>query len=89
MACSSTPRRSLLRSERGFFFVDAAPLQWGGLALSFIGISVAMGVPDPTVNVRTLAGDALLIAGGLFWAATALVVGYRAGEGADGEDHVL
>lgn len=49
-----------------------APSQWGGLALSFLGIVVAMGVPDPTVTTRTLMGDALMIAGGFLWAATTL-----------------
>jgi len=59
---------------RIFLHERLSPLQWSGLALSFIGISVAVGVPDPTVDLRTLAGDALLIAGGLFWAATTLVI---------------
>jgi drug/metabolite transporter (DMT)-like permease len=51
-----------------------SPLQWGGLALSFLGILVAMGLPDSTVDARTLAGDGLMIAGGVFWAATTLVI---------------
>jgi drug/metabolite transporter (DMT)-like permease len=50
------------------------PLQWGGLALAFLGILVAVGAPDPTVDARILLGDGLLIAGGLFWAATTLII---------------
>ncbi len=50
------------------------PLQWGGLALAFLGIVVAMGVPDPTVDAQTLAGDGLLIVGGALWAATTLIL---------------
>jgi drug/metabolite transporter (DMT)-like permease len=33
-----------------------------------------MGVPDPTVDARTLMGDGLQIAGGVFWAATTLMI---------------
>jgi len=50
------------------------PLQWGGLALSFLGIVVAMGVPDPTVDARTLAGDGMVIVGGALWAATTFAI---------------
>ena len=48
--------------------------QWSGLALAFIGIVLAIGVPDPTVDTRTLAGDALMIAAAATWAATTLVI---------------
>jgi drug/metabolite transporter (DMT)-like permease len=51
-----------------------SPIQWGGLALSFLGIVVAMGVPDPTVDTSVLLGDAMMIAGGVLWAATTLVI---------------
>jgi len=51
-----------------------SPTQWGGLALSFLGIVVAMGVPDPTVDADVLLGDGLLIVGGVLWAATTLVI---------------
>jgi drug/metabolite transporter (DMT)-like permease len=51
-----------------------SPTQWGGLALSFLGIVVAMGVPDPTVDAGVLLGDGLLIVGGVLWAATTLVI---------------
>jgi len=51
-----------------------SPTQWGGLALSFLGIVVTMGVPDPTVDADVLLGDGLLIVGGVLWAATTLVI---------------
>jgi drug/metabolite transporter (DMT)-like permease len=59
---------------RFFLHERLSPLQWSGLALSFLGIVVAMGAPDPTVDARTLMGDGLLIAGGVFWAATTLMI---------------
>jgi drug/metabolite transporter (DMT)-like permease len=59
---------------RIFLHERLSPLQWGGLALSFLGILVAMGVPDPTVDASTLMGDALLIGGGALWAATTLLI---------------
>jgi drug/metabolite transporter (DMT)-like permease len=49
-----------------------APVQWLGLALSFLGIVVAVGVPDPTVGATVLAGDGLCIIGGALWAANTL-----------------
>jgi drug/metabolite transporter (DMT)-like permease len=59
---------------RIFLHERLMPLQWSGLALSFLGIVVAMGVPDASVDASTLMGDAFLIAGGVFWAATTLVI---------------
>jgi drug/metabolite transporter (DMT)-like permease len=60
---------------RLFLHERLVPLQWGGLALAFLGIVVfAVGVPDPTVDGRVLLGDCLLIAGGMFWAATTLII---------------
>ena len=59
---------------RLFLHERLVPLQWGGLALSFLGIVVAIGFPDPTVDGRILLGDGLLIAGGVFWAATTLII---------------
>jgi drug/metabolite transporter (DMT)-like permease len=59
---------------RLFLHERLVPLQWSGLALAFLGIVVAVGVPDPTVDGRVLLGDALLIVGGLFWAATTLII---------------
>ena len=59
---------------RLFLHERLVPLQWGGLALSFLGIVVAVGAPDPTVDTSVLVGDALLIAGGAFWGATTLII---------------
>jgi drug/metabolite transporter (DMT)-like permease len=59
---------------RLFLHERLVPLQWGGLALAFLGIVVAVGVPDPTVDGRILLGDGLLIVGGVFWAATTLII---------------
>jgi drug/metabolite transporter (DMT)-like permease len=59
---------------RLFLHERLVPLQWSGLALAFLGIVVAVGVPDPTVDGRILLGDGLLIVGGLFWAATTLII---------------
>lgn len=50
------------------------PSQWGGLALSFAGVVLAIGVPQAGVGAWTLAGDVLVLAGGVLWAATTLVV---------------
>jgi drug/metabolite transporter (DMT)-like permease len=49
-------------------------VQWGGLAVSFAGVAVAIGVPQPDVDARVLLGDLMIVAGGLLWAATTLVV---------------
>ncbi|MBI3433591.1 MAG: DMT family transporter [Proteobacteria bacterium] len=49
-------------------------LQWGGLALSFAGVAVAIGVPQPAVDLRVIAGDAMLIVAGAIWALTTLVI---------------
>jgi drug/metabolite transporter (DMT)-like permease len=59
---------------RLFLHERLAPLQWGGLALAFLGIVVAVGVPDPTVDGRILLGDAFLIGGGVLWATTTLII---------------
>jgi drug/metabolite transporter (DMT)-like permease len=59
---------------RAFLGETLGARQWSGLALAFIGIVVALGVPDPTVDSRTLAGDALMIAAAATWAATTLVI---------------
>ena len=48
--------------------------QWVGLALSFTGTAMAIGVPQAAVDARTLTGDAVLIGGGAAWAATTLVI---------------
>jgi drug/metabolite transporter (DMT)-like permease len=48
--------------------------QWGGLALCFAGVALAIGVPQADVDSRMLLGDLLVIAGGALWAATTLLV---------------
>lgn len=49
-------------------------LQWAGLALSFVGVAVAIGVPQPNVDAKVMLGDAFMIAAGSLWAATTLIV---------------
>lgn len=61
----------------GAFFLPGERLgvwQWLGLALSFTGMVVAIGVPQAAVNARVLTGDALLIGGGAAWGATTLII---------------
>jgi drug/metabolite transporter (DMT)-like permease len=50
------------------------PAQWGGLALSFAGVALAIGVPQPDVDAKVLLGDLLIVAGGVMWAATTLLI---------------
>ena len=47
--------------------------QWSGLGLSFAGVAIAIGVPQPNVDARVLLGDLLVVAGGALWAATTLI----------------
>jgi drug/metabolite transporter (DMT)-like permease len=48
--------------------------QWGGLALSFAGVALAIGVPQTNVDATVLLGDLLIVVGGALWAATTLIV---------------
>ena len=48
--------------------------QWGGLALSFAGVALAIGVPQANVDAKVLMGDLLIVAGGALWATTTLIV---------------
>jgi drug/metabolite transporter (DMT)-like permease len=48
-------------------------MQWCGLGLSFIGVALAIGVPQPNVDAKVLLGDLLVVAGGALWAATTLI----------------
>ena len=50
------------------------PGQWAGLALCFVGLALAIGVPQANVGARMLLGDALLIGAGAAWGATTLVI---------------
>jgi drug/metabolite transporter (DMT)-like permease len=47
--------------------------QWGGLALSFAGVAVAIGVPQADVDSHVLLGDLCIVGGGALWAATTLI----------------
>src|ERR1700761_146117 len=44
--------------------------QWAGLALSFAGVALAIGVPQPNVDSSVLLGDLLIVGGGMMWGAT-------------------
>src|SRR6201985_1282011 len=48
-------------------------LQWGGLALSFAGVALAIGVPQPDVDSSVLLGDLMVVGGGALWAGTTLI----------------
>jgi len=48
--------------------------QWGGLGLSFAGVALAIGVPQPNVDANVLLGDLMIVGGGALWAATTLIV---------------
>ena len=50
------------------------PSQWAGLGLSFVGVALAIGVPQPDVDASVLWGDLLIVGGGALWAATTLMV---------------
>src|SRR5580700_8887472 len=49
-------------------------LQWGGLALSFLGVALAIGVPQADVDANVLLGDLMIVGGGAMWAVTTLLV---------------
>ena len=48
--------------------------QWLGLVLSFAGLMVAFGVPDAAADSRQLIGDLMMVAAGIAWGATTLVI---------------
>src|SRR5271169_1184365 len=48
--------------------------QWAGLALSFAGVALAIGVPQANVDANVLWGDLMIVGGGALWAATTLLV---------------
>lgn len=50
-----------------------AASQWLGLAISFAGVALAIGVPQPNVDSQVLLGDLLIVGGAALWAATTLV----------------
>jgi len=47
--------------------------QWFGLAVSFAGVALAIGVPQPNVDSQVLLGDLMIVGGAALWAATTLV----------------
>jgi drug/metabolite transporter (DMT)-like permease len=47
--------------------------QWLGLAVSFAGVALAIGVPQPDVDSQVLLGDLMIVGGASLWAATTLV----------------
>lgn len=47
--------------------------QWGGLGLSFAGVALAIGVPQPNVDAKVLLGDLLVVGGGAMWGGTTLI----------------
>jgi drug/metabolite transporter (DMT)-like permease len=47
--------------------------QWSGLGLSFAGVALAIGVPQPNVDAKVLLGDLMIVVGGALWAATTLI----------------
>src|ERR1700756_1907439 len=47
--------------------------QWLGLAVSFAGVALAIGVPQSNVDSHVLLGDLMIVAGAALWAATTLV----------------
>jgi drug/metabolite transporter (DMT)-like permease len=48
--------------------------QWLGLALSFAGVAVAIGVPRPAADRWELIGDLMMIGAAAAWGATTLVI---------------
>ncbi|HEX7884319.1 MAG TPA: DMT family transporter, partial [Afipia sp.] len=62
-----------LGSKR-FLGEPLSSLQWGGMALSFAGVALAIGVPQPSVDANVILGDIMVMAGGVLWAATTLMV---------------
>src|SRR5262249_18692575 len=50
------------------------PSQWLGLALSFAGVVVAIGVPRPAADRWEMVGDVMVVAAAAAWGATTLVI---------------
>jgi drug/metabolite transporter (DMT)-like permease len=47
--------------------------QWLGLALSFAGVALAIGVPQANVDTKVLLGDLMIVGGGAIWGATTVI----------------
>jgi drug/metabolite transporter (DMT)-like permease len=50
------------------------PSQWLGLAISFLGIVVAFGLPTPAADPYQMLGDIMALGGAVAWGATTLVI---------------
>jgi len=48
--------------------------QWLGLALSFVGIIIAFGVPTPAADPHEMLGDLMMIGAAVGWAGTTLII---------------
>jgi drug/metabolite transporter (DMT)-like permease len=48
-------------------------VQWAGLALSFFGVTLAIGVPQANVDASVLLGDLMIVGGAALWAATTIL----------------
>src|SRR5512139_2783327 len=48
--------------------------QWLGLGMSFAGMLIAFGLPTPALDPHQDIGDAMMVGGALFWAATTLTI---------------
>jgi drug/metabolite transporter (DMT)-like permease len=48
--------------------------QWLGLALSFLGLIIAFGMPTPAADPRQMLGDVMMVFAAAAWAATTLVI---------------
>jgi len=57
----------------GFLGERLRGAQWAGLALSFLGVALAIGVPQANVDSRVLLGDLLIVGGGAIWGATTVI----------------
>jgi drug/metabolite transporter (DMT)-like permease len=62
-----------LGSKR-FLGEHLTPMQWSGLGLSFAGVALAIGVPQPSVDAKVILGDIMIVGGGVLWAGTTLAV---------------
>ncbi len=51
-----------------------AASQWLGLALSFVGIVIAFGLPTPAADPRQMLGDIMMVGAAAAWGATTLVI---------------
>ena len=66
-----------------------ASSQWLGLALSFAGVVVAIGVPRPAADRWEVVGDVMIVAAAAAWGATTLVVKASALAGTSAEKTLL